>query len=147
MGKNHHQNQVTSCVTVKISWKFHQSHPHNISSYIANQQMNRQMHASKNIFLVEVMILCSSSSRMKNKHETFTFIIYYFAHNLFFLLFTIPSLRLVFHLCVGSSPTSDNNNNNSRIYIAQNWYKSSNALESKKGESRDRHGSWMLNGT
>ena len=48
--------------------------------------MNRQMHASKNIFLVEAMILCSSSSRMKNKHETFTFMIYYFAHNLFFLI-------------------------------------------------------------
>ena len=33
-----------------------------------------------------------------------------------------------------------NNNNNSMIYRAQNWYKSSNALKSKKGESRDRHG-------
>ena len=56
-----------------------------------------------------------------------------------FLISYETCLEIYFSIvyCLGK----ETDNNNSRIYIVQNLYKSSNALETKKGESRDRHGS------
>ena len=51
------------------------------------------------------------------------------------------SLTSAWHLLISLYFRVCNNNNDSRIYRAQNCYKSSNVLKSKKGQSRDRHGS------